>query len=43
MEDEIKSVKKKIRPTIFDQSFGSRELIQAVSDRALELGKFRFQ
>jgi type I restriction enzyme R subunit len=42
-EDEIKSVKKKIRRAILDQPFGSRELIQAVSDRFLELGKVRFK
>ncbi len=42
-EDEIKSVRKKIRRAILDQPFGSRELIQAVSDRFLELGKVRFK
>jgi len=41
-DDEIKSVRKKIRRAILDQPFGSRELIQAVSDRFLELGKVRF-
>ena len=42
-EDEIKSVKKKIRRAILDQPFGSKDLIQAVSDRFLELGKVRFK
>ena len=42
-EDEIKSVKKKIRRAIIGQPFESKELIQAVSDRFLELGKVRFK
>ena len=42
-EDEIKSVRKKIRRAIIDQPFSSKELIQAVSDRFLELGKVRFK
>lgn len=42
-EDEIKSVRKKIRRAIIDQPFSSKELIQAVSERFLELGKVRFK
>lgn len=42
-EDEIKSVRKKIRRAIMDQPFSSKELIHAVSERFLELGKVRFK
>ena len=42
-DDEIRSARLKIRRAILDQPFGTRDLVQAVTDRFMDLAKVRFQ
>ncbi len=41
--DEQKRVRKEIKRTILDQPFGSPELVNAISDRFMELAKVKFK
>ena len=42
-DDEIRSARLKIRRAILDQPFGTRDLVQAVTDRFMDLAKVRFK
>jgi len=41
--DEQKRVKKNIKRTILDEDFGSKELVNAITDRFMELAKVKFK
>lgn len=41
--DEQKRVKKQIKRTVLDESFGSKELVEAITDRFMELAKVKFK
>ena len=41
--DSQKAVKKKIKRIILEESFGSKELISAITDRFMELAKVKFK
>ena len=42
-EDEIKTIKRQIKRSILDRSFGSKELVAEVTDRFMDLAKVRFK
>ena len=41
--DEVKGVKKRIKRTILEEAFGSRELVAAITERFLELARVKFK
>lgn len=41
--DERKTVKRKIKRTILEEEFGSKELVQAITDRFMDLAKVKFK
>jgi type I restriction enzyme R subunit len=42
-QDEIKGMKKAIKRTVIDQSFGDMSMVKILQDRFMELAKSRFQ
>jgi type I restriction enzyme R subunit len=40
--EEVKRMKKEIKRTILDQSFGEKSLVKVVQERFMELGKTKF-
>ncbi len=42
-EDEIKTIKRQIKRSILDRSFGTKELVAEVTDRFMDLAKVRFK
>ena len=42
-QDEIKRVRKNIKRTILDESFGTTELVQSITDRFMELARVKFK
>jgi type I restriction enzyme R subunit len=41
-QDEVKRMKKEIKRTVLDQSFGEPSLVKVVQERFMELGKTKF-
>jgi type I restriction enzyme R subunit len=42
-QDEVKRVRKNIKRAILEEDFGSKELIDAISDRFMELARVKFK
>ena len=42
-QDEIKRVRKNIKRTVLAESFGTPELVQAITDQFMELAKVKFK
>jgi type I restriction enzyme R subunit len=40
--DEMKRMRKEIKRTILDQSFGNPSLVKVLQERFMELGKIKF-
>lgn len=41
--DEVKRMKKEIKRTVLDTSFGEKAIVDVVQDRFIDLGKVRFK
>ena len=42
-DDEMRTIKRQIKRSILDRSFGTRELVAELTDRFMDLAKVRFK
>ena len=42
-DDEMRTIKRQIKRSILDRSFGTKELVAEVTDRFMDLAKVRFK